>query len=198
MFIVPQTFSSLYEPVYQNYALSAYWVMVKGEVFRLFSSTFLHSDAMHIIMNMVSLYIVGTMVERIFSKTSYLTLYFITAFFGSFASIYIHSDGWAVGASGAIFGLFGALAGFAFVHRHTMREQFIGFMKNFGAILVINLVIGIAVPNIDISAHIGGLVAGVIGGIIIAKNPKFVWGYLVFSMILLSTIYTSLLSLYVS
>jgi rhomboid protease GluP len=171
---------------------------MRGELYRLFPSIFLHADAMHIVMNMVSLYIVGTMVEKLFSKSAYLGIYFASALFGSFASIYMHLGGQAVGASGAIFGLFGALAGFAFVHRNTMRNQFISFMKNFGVILLLNLVIGFVFPSIDISAHVGGLVAGMVGGFMIAKSPQYLWAYLVLSLLLLWLSYGYLTGLYAS
>ena len=185
VFILGQIFASLDEYLYYNGVLHGYSVIVKGELYRLFTSTFLHADAMHILMNMVSLYIVGTMVEKLFSKTAYLGIYFTSAFFGSFTSIYMHLDGQAVGASGAIFGLFGALAGFAFVHRNTMRNQFISFMKNFGVILLINLAIGFIFPSIDVSAHVGGLVAGMIGGFVIAKQSTYIWAYFLVSILLL-------------
>jgi rhomboid protease GluP len=146
---------------------------------------------------MLSLYIVGTMVEKLFTKSAYLGIYFVSALFGSFASIYMHLGGQAVGASGAIFGLFGALAGFAFVHRNTMQNQFISFMKNFGVILLINLVIGFVFPSIDVSAHVGGLFAGIIGGFITAKNPKYLWSYLLISLLLLWVSYGYLEGLYV-
>jgi len=186
------------ETLYMSGVLHGYSVVVKGEYYRLFTSIFLHADAMHIVMNMLSLYIVGTMVEKLFSSLSYVSIYFVSALFGSFASIYMHLGGQAVGASGAIFGLFGALAGFAFVHRNTMRNQFISFMKNFGMILLINLVIGLVVPSIDMSAHIGGLVAGLIGGMMIAKNPKFIWLYLILSLLFLIYIYNHIFALYAS
>ena len=185
VFIAGQLSPSLDEYFYYNGVLHGHSVIMKGELYRLFTSIFLHADAMHIVMNMLSLYIVGTMVEKLFSKSAYLGIYFVSALFGSFASIYMHLGGQAVGASGAIFGLFGALAGFAFVHRITMREQFIGFMKNFGIILVINLVIGFVFPSIDVSAHVGGLIAGMIGGFMIAKSPRYLGFYLGVSMLLL-------------
>ena len=197
-FLIPSLNESWQESVYMLGVLHGYSVVVKGEWYRLFTSLFLHADAMHIVMNMLSLYIVGTMVEKLFSSLAYLSIYFVSALFGSFASIYMHLGGQAVGASGAIFGLFGALAGFAFVHRNIMREQFMSFMKNFGMILVINLVIGLAVPNIDMSAHIGGLIAGIIGGVMIAKNPKFIWLYLIVSLLFLVLIYNHIFSLYVA
>ena len=196
MFIVPQTFSSLYEPLYQAYALNGYWAILKTEVYRFVSSTFLHADAMHLIMNMVSLYVVGRMVEKLFSKTAYLSIYFVTACFGSMLSLYIHINTLGVGASGAIFGLFGALAGFAFFHRQTMKNQFMAFMKDFGVILLINLAIGFIFPSIDVAAHVGGLVSGMILGYLTAKNSKLLWVYLVGSLGLLFGIYFYLHSLF--
>lgn len=198
IFILGQLSSSLDMYLYQNGVLHGYSVVMKGELYRLFTSIFLHADAMHIVMNMLSLYIVGTMVEKLFSKSAYLGIYFASALFGSFTSIYMHLGGQAVGASGAIFGLFGALAGFAFVHRNTMRNQFISFMKNFGLILLINLVIGFVFPSIDVLAHVGGLVAGMVGGFVIAKNPKYLWSYLLVLGLVLWFFHTYLTGLYVS
>jgi len=172
-------------------------VILEGEYYRLFTSIFMHADATHIVMNMLSLYIVGTMVEKLFSKLAYLSIYFISALFGSYASIYMHLGGQAVGASGAIFGLFGALAGFAFVHRKTMKNQFIAFMKNFGVVLLINFVIGFVFPHIDVSAHVGGLLAGIVGGFMIAKNPTYIWIYLLISLTLLFFFHNYIFSLYV-
>lgn len=185
VFILEQISPSLHEYIYTNGVLHGYSVVMRGELSRLVSSTFLHSNMMHITMNMLSLLIVGRVVEKLFSKFAYLSLYFLSAFFGSFSAIYMDLGVQAVGASGAIFGLFGALAGFAFVHRNTMRKQFIAFMKNFGLILLLNLGIGLAVPSISIAAHVGGLIAGMIGGFMIAKNPKYVWSYIIGSLLLL-------------
>ena len=195
VFLIPQVMVQWSEPFYQYGALNSYWVMAEGESYRLFTSLFLHSDMMHIVMNMLSLYMVGSMVEKLFSKISYLSLYFVSGLFGSFASMYIHTNGWAVGASGAIFGVFGALAGFAWIHRQTMRNQFIHFMKNFGVILLINLGIGLVFPSIDMSAHIGGLIAGLAGGMLIAKNPKYLGFYLFASVLILYGLYGVLESL---
>ncbi|CAA6805498.1 MAG: FIG056164: rhomboid family serine protease [uncultured Sulfurovum sp.] len=185
VFLLGSLSTSLDQYFYTNGVLHGYSVIMKGEFLRLVNSTFLHSDMIHLLMNMLSLLIVGRVVEGLFTKAAYLSIYFLAAFFGSFTAIYMDLGVHAVGASGAIFGLFGALAGFAFVHRNTMRSQFIAFMKNFGLILVLNLVIGFAFPSISISAHVGGLIAGMVGGFIIAKNPKYIVIYIVFSLILL-------------
>ncbi len=196
LFLISTISDDVAETIFVAGALHGYSVVVKGEIYRLFTSTFLHSGGTHIVMNMLSLYIVGKMVEKLFSKVAYLSIYFMSAFFGAFVSIYMHLDGVAVGASGAIFGLFGALAGFVFVHKDRLGGQFKAFMKDFGFLLLINLVIGFVFPNIDVSAHVGGLVAGILGGFIIAKNPKFIWGYVVVSLFLLVVFYNYLASLY--
>jgi rhomboid protease GluP len=196
VFFIPLLNSAWDEPLYLFGVLHGYSVVVLGEFYRLGTSIFMHADAMHIVMNMLSLYMVGTMVEKLFSKVAYLSIYFVSALFGSFASIYMHLGGQAVGASGAIFGLFGALAGFAFVHRNTMRKQFMSFMKNFGVILLINLVIGFAFPSIDVSAHVGGLLAGIVGGLVIAKKPQYIWAYLGVSATLLILFFNYISTLY--
>jgi len=185
MFIAGFLSPSLDEAFYQYGVFHGYSVVVKDEVYRLVSSTFLHSDEFHIIFNMLSLFIVGRVVEGLFSKSAYLSLFFLTAFFGAYTANFMDLGVQAVGASGGIFGLFGALAGFAYVQRHTMRDQFIDFMKNFGVILLLNLIIGLVFPSISIAAHVGGLVSGVIGGIVLAKNPKYLGLFIVLSLILL-------------
>ncbi len=185
IFIIPQIFSSFYEPFYQAYALNDYWAIFKAEYYRFITAIFLHSSMMHLMMNMLSLYMVGRMVEKLFSKTAYLSIYFLTAFLGSMFSLYMHTNTWGVGASGAIFGLFGALAGFAFFHRNTMKNQFMAFMKDFGIILLINLAIGFIFPSIDVSAHVAGLLSGIVGGYMLAKNAKFLWAYWGLSICLL-------------
>jgi len=197
VFILPLLNSSWASELYLFGVLHAPSVILKGEYYRLFTSIFMHGDGMHIVMNMLSLYIVGTMVEKLFSKTSYLLIYFVSALIGSFTSIYMHLGGQAVGASGAIFGLFGALAGFAFVHRNVMKQQFMSFMKNFGVILLINLGIGFLFPAIDVSAHVGGLISGMVGGYMIAKNPNYLWLYLFFSILLVLLMNNYIFTLYV-
>jgi rhomboid protease GluP len=192
------TSSTLHQTIFNNGALNGYYVVLYGEIYRLFSAMFLHNDIMHIVMNMLSLYMVGGMVERLFTTWGYLGIYFMSAFLGSFASIYMHPIGWAVGASGAIFGIFGALAGFAFIHRTRMHYQFMQFMRSFGVVLAINFFIGIIFPSIDMSAHIGGLLAGFIGGIFVAKNSNYLAFYLVGMTLLLLALYNYYPTLYVA
>ena len=175
---LPLTVDSWAGELYRFGVLHGYSIFIQGEYYRLFSSMFLHNDMIHISMNMLSLYMVGRMVENLFKPWAYLGIYFMSGLFGSFLFLYMDLSGQAVGASGALFGIFGALAGFALVHRHRMQSAFMQFMRDFGIILVINFFIGIIFPSIAMSAHVGGLITGFIGGFIVAKNSNFLWIYL--------------------
>lgn len=198
IFLLTTISPHLTEDIFQWGGLNGYYLVLQGDIYRLFSSMFLHNDIMHISMNMLSIYMVGRLVERLFSTLEYLTIYFISGLFGSFTYIYLNPLDWAVGASGALFGIFGALAGFAFVNRKRMGREFIGFMQNFGVVLLINFFIGIIFPNIAISAHIGGLVSGFIGGFIVAKGSNYIWIYTALSIAIFIVLYLYLPNIYVS
>jgi len=160
-------------------ALNGTLVVGYGEWWRLFTAMFLHGGMTHILMNMFSLYLIGRGVEMYFEKKAYISIYLFSGLLGGLASLYMHPDpnSVGIGASGAIFGVFGALAGFFLAHRDKIATQSKAFMKDFGVVLGLNLVLGLSIPSIDVSAHIGGLIVGVVGGFIISKNPKWVWAY---------------------
>ena len=166
-------------------ALFGPFTVLKGEWWRLLSAMFLHGGMTHLLMNMFSLYIVGRGAETYFDTRSYLSIYFFSGIIGGLVSLYMHPVSVGVGASGAIFGVFGALAGFFLAHRDKIASHSKAFMKDFSVIILINLVIGLAIPSIDVSAHIGGLVVGLIGGYMISKDPKWVLAFNT-SMILIS------------
>jgi len=147
--------------------------VLKGEWWRLFTAMFLHGGMTHLLMNMFSLYLIGRGVEMYFDTKSYLIIYLFSGLLGGLASLYMHPNSVGIGASGAIFGVFGALAGFFLAHREKIAAHSKAFMKDFAIVLGINLVLGLSIPSIDVSAHIGGLIIGVIGGFIISKNPKW-------------------------
>ena len=151
--------------------------VLKGEWWRLFTAMFLHGGMTHILMNMFSLYLIGRGVEMYFDTRSYLIIYLFSGLLGGLASLYMHPNSVGIGASGAIFGVFGALAGFFLAHRDKIEAHSKAFMKDFSIVLGINLVLGLSIPSIDVSAHIGGLIIGLIGGFIISKNSKWVWAY---------------------
>ena len=151
--------------------------VLKGEWWRLLTAMFLHGGTTHLLMNMFSLYLIGRGAEMYFDTKSYLSIYFFSGIIGGLVSLYMHPVSVGVGASGAIFGVFGALAGFFLAHREKIASHTKAFMKDFAIIIVINLVIGFSIPSIDVSAHIGGLIVGFIGGFVLSKDPKWILAY---------------------
>jgi len=141
-------FGANYSPLVKN-----------GEVFRLISSMFLHSGILHICFNMYSLYIVGPRLEDFYGKWKFLLIYLFSGICGSLLTIGFNSEIIVVGASGAIFGLFGSLLYFAYNYRgyigSIIRSQIL-------PVIVYNLVIGFIVPGIDVWGHVGGLIGGVL------------------------------------
>ena len=151
--------------------------VLKGEWWRLFTAMFLHAGMTHLLMNMFSLYLIGRGAEMYFDTKSYLSIYLFSGLLGGLASLYMHPNSVGIGASGAIFGVFGALAGFFLAHRDKIQKHSKAFMKDFAIIIGINLVIGFSIPSVDVSAHVGGLLVGFIGGFILSKNPKWILAY---------------------
>jgi rhomboid protease GluP len=151
-------------------ALYLPYMLEYNQWYRLISYMFLHNDITHILMNMFSLYIIGKNLEMYFGFKSYLFIYFLSGIVGAIFSIIVHPIGIVVGASGAIFGLFGALAGFFVAKRdYINKNDSKSLIKQFGIILLLNLIIGLSIPNVDISAHIGGLITGFISAFLITK-----------------------------
>ncbi|BAC13879.1 rhomboid family intramembrane serine protease [Oceanobacillus iheyensis] len=161
-------------------------LIMEGEWWRLLTSMFLHIGFVHILMNMVALFYLGTAVERIFGRTRFLVIYFLGGIAGSIAS-FATSISISAGASGAIFGLFGALLFFGLIYKDVFKDT---MGMNIVFILVVNLVIGFSIPEIDMGAHLGGL----LGGFLIAaclyvpgkKNGKYQLGAIIAFIILCS------------
>lgn len=124
-----------------------------GQWWRLFTAAFLHAGIVHIGFNMLALYSFGPSVEKALGRVRFLALYGAAALGGSTASyLFGPSTVLALGASGAIFGVFGAY--FVIGRRvNADTSQVMG-------LIVINLLFGFIVPNIDWRAHIGGLLTG--------------------------------------
>jgi len=178
-------------------ALYGPFVVLKGEWWRLFTAMFLHGGMTHLLMNMFSLYLIGRGAEIYFDTKSYLSIYLFSGLIGGLASLYMHPVSVGIGASGAIFGIFGALAGFFLAHREKIQEHTKAFMKEFAIIIGINIVIGFSMPSVDVSAHSGGLIIGFIGGFVLSKNPKWIWAYSLVMVLLIIAISTYLPSQYV-
>lgn len=139
-----------------------------GEVYRLITSAFLHQQFFHILMNMYALYIIGGQVENFLGKGKYLIVYLLSAITGSLLSC-ILNEGWALGASGAIFGLMGALLYFGLHYRLYLRDA---LKSQIIPVIILNLAIGFILPGIDVYAHIGGLVGGIFACMAVGINSK--------------------------
>ena len=129
--------------------------IANGQYERLLTAAFLHANFLHILFNMMALLIVGPPIERTIGRVRFTSLYLLAALGGSVCS-YLYSNARieGVGASGAIFGLFGAY----FVFARSRHADTGGIV----VLIVINLVFSFADPLIDWRAHIGGLVTGTV------------------------------------
>lgn len=130
-----------------------------GEFWRVFTAMFLHANFTHLLFNMWALYLFGPALERRFGSTSFAAIYLAAGLGGG--SLY-HAFGRlvpAVGASGAIFGLMGALLAATYRQRHTPAGRAV--FSQLMLLLLINLSLPFLISNIAWEAHLGGLVAGV-------------------------------------
>lgn len=139
-----------------------------GGLYRLLTSGFLHAGFMHLLCNMYSLFVVGSQMETFIGKTKFTIVYFISLLSASLMSI-ATSNTLSVGASGAIFGILGALLYFGYNYRlylgSAMKSQII-------PIIILNLLLGFTLQGIDNAAHIGGLIGGFLTMMALGINGK--------------------------
>ena len=131
---------------------------------------FVHGGIMHLFLNIYGLVIAAIFVEPIFKRVKYFLLYFISGICGSLASIFWYENTVSVGASGAIFGLYGAILGLLLTSAYPPNEKK-GILLFVGPYIGINLLYGM-LGGIDNAAHIGGLVSGAIFGVILFTLNK--------------------------
>lgn len=148
-------------------------LMIQGEWWRFFTPVFLHIGYLHIIMNSIALFFVGTLVERIFGNVRFLLIFLFAGFTGTLAS-FVFSSSISAGASGAIFGCLGALLFFGIVYPKLFFRT-IGI--NVLIVVVLDLGFGFIVSGIDNAGHIGGLIGGflVTGALYFPKRKKYLW-----------------------
>lgn len=151
-------------------------VVFEGQWWRLFTVMFLHNGIIHILTNGYALYIIGNEVEGLFGRVRFLAIYFISGLAGSVASVaFSPFNAEGVGASGAIFGLIGALGVYFGLHRGLFGARGNIQFWNIILIVVINLGFGFSgILPIDNSAHLGGLVGGALIGYILC--PRYTLG----------------------
>jgi membrane associated rhomboid family serine protease len=148
----------------QALALIKPWA-ADGQYWRFWTVTLVHADFLHLAFNMYALFLVGPLTEQIYGSVKMVVVYLVAALGGSVAS-FAWSDGLVVvGASGAIFGLFGILFAASRMHLPMLDRRSRNVLSQVGALIVLNIIIGFTSPAIDNIAHLGGLVAGLLMGI---------------------------------
>ena len=136
-----------------------------GQWWRLLTCTFEHGGLLHIALNMWCLYSLGWLAELLFGKSRYILLYLMCGIGGSLGSICWRGNGLSVGASGAIFGIAGALIPAMMLHGNPqLRAALKGHLTSIGLFVFYNLAFGAAVRGIDNAAHVGGLLTGLMLG----------------------------------
>lgn len=154
-YLIPNLFGE-YENIINNFCVHGPSIRA-GQYYRLFTGIFLHGNIMHLFLNCYSLYIIGSQIESFFGKIKYFVIYLFSGLIGSLFSIAFSHGVASVGASGAIFGLMGALVYFGYYYRvylgNVVKNQIL-------PIIALNLGLGFLIPGIDNFAHIGGLIGG--------------------------------------
>ena len=132
-----------------------------GEYWRLLTAGFLHAGFFHLLFNMFSLWILGTMLEPAIGQLRFGLIYVVSLLAGSFGALLIEPDSLTVGASGGIFGLMGAAV-------VVMRNRGINPMESgLGLWIGLNLLITFTVPHVSIGGHIGGLIGGALAALVL-------------------------------
>jgi rhomboid protease GluP len=143
-----------------------------GQWWRLLTAAFVHAGLLHLLFNMWALLGAGVMVERLAGNVGFALLYLVSALAGSVASVCWHPQLVCVGASGAVFGVYGALLGFLLRCRGAVPAEALAPLRNSGAaFLVYNLAFGVLHPQVDVAAHVGGLAAGFLAGLALGQAP---------------------------
>ena len=140
-------------------------VLNNRELYRLVSGMFLHADVAHVLFNCLALYYIGAQVERFFGHLRFILIYLLGGLAGSITALFFNSA--VLGASGAVFAIWGAEAIFLYQHRKLFGAGAMARLRWTAIMVIFNFVIGIA-ANIDGTrpianfAHLGGLLGGVI------------------------------------
>ena len=146
-------------------------LVANGEIWRVITSTFIHAGFLHLLFNMFSLFLFGPELERIAGKLRFLTIYLLGGIVGNVATFLTQDSFYAtVGASGAIFGIFGAyLAILARHHRYTPQLKQVIL-----PIVVISVILTFFQSNVNAAGHIGGLIGGFAVGMIYFTQKRII------------------------
>jgi membrane associated rhomboid family serine protease len=139
-----------------QFELALYGAAVdQGQYYRLLTVALVHGGWLHLIFNMLALFSIGTLIENFYGRNKYIVILLASLLTGSLASyLFNPPQTIAVGASGMIFGLFGALA----IAGRALGAN----LKEVGSLIAINIAIPVFIPGIDWKAHLGGLAGGLL------------------------------------
>jgi len=162
--------TSFPDEIFEHFGANNAVYTLTGQWWRLFTYMFLHSGLMHIFFNMWCLWDLGRLCESLYGRWTYGAIYLITGVSGGLASAGWHPGVASVGASGAIFGLAGALIASFYLGEFSLpRVAISGTLRSLLVFAVFNLVIGQVIGGVDNACHIGGLVSGLALGAVIAR-----------------------------
>ena len=146
-------------PYVTLFGIKANDLIDQGQIWRFITPAFLHGSPTHLFVNMLSLHSLGPVTEWTCGRERFMVIYLLAAVFGNVAS-YLGDDLPSLGASGAIFGLAGALAVYFLRNRSLFGKRFDNLQVRLWVIIVLNLGSGVVLPQIDEWGHLGGLVGG--------------------------------------
>lgn len=166
----PKAFLSPTIPTLLNWGASFGPLTLNGQPWRIFTCMFVHIGILHLALNMWALWVSGPLLERLVGNVGFLVLYVVAGLCGSLASVAWNSDIVSGGASGAIFGLFGALLGFLVLGRGSMPAEVVTTFRNNALMLIgINLLLGFQIQGIDNAGHLGGVIGGCLCGVLLGQ-----------------------------
>ncbi|MBA2610065.1 MAG: rhomboid family intramembrane serine protease [Actinobacteria bacterium] len=141
--------------------------VASGELYRLITTGFVHFGLIHIGFNMVLLYRFGDILEPALGRIRFVLLFVAALLGGAFGALLLSPNALTGGASGAVFGLMGAVA-------VGMHQRGVSLTEGgIGPLIVINLVLSVAVPGISLGGHVGGLIAGaIVGAVMLRSGPS--------------------------
>ena len=155
------SFGAMYSPL-----------IVSGEYWRLFTAMFLHVGFLHLLFNLIGIIIFGRINERLFGRANFFILYILTGISASSTSYVLNDVAISIGASGAIFGMMGAMISFFAINRRFFGRDGLNTLYGVIVLSIINLWFGTTIDGVDNWAHIGGLVSGLILGFALLPQSK--------------------------
>ena len=170
LYVIPILFGQ-YNDLINNYSV---WgpAIREGQYYRLLTGIFLHGGILHLLFNCYALYVIGSQVENFLGRIKFAIIYLVAGISGALFSVIFGGNFASIGASGAIFGLMGALVYFGYHYRvylgTVIKSQII-------PLIVLNLLLGFYMPGIDNFAHIGGLIGGTLMSIALGVKDKSSW-----------------------